>query len=99
MLGGVSAYPDQEPFDVQTVFRVLYGTNTWENLLDGRETISIDLLSSIITVPEIQIIDYGSFMLNDATLIVEGTLVPEPATLILLGIGCSKFYSIKSVEK
>jgi hypothetical protein len=85
--GGKSTFPASDPFDVQTTFSILYGSNTWDNLLDGKENISIDLYSSFKTIPEIKIIDYGRVVLNDATLIVEGTIVPEPTTLMLFGFG------------
>ena len=84
---GISTYPDPEPFEVQTTFSILYGSNTWDNLLDGKEIISIDLNSSFKTIPEIKTIDYGRVVLNDATLTIEGTVVPEPASLLLIGIG------------
>ena len=80
---GALTYPDPQVFNVQSEYMPL--TN-WNFLLDGKDEIEIDHLS-IKTYPEYHIIDEGSAILNNATLIVEGTIVPEPSTLILLALG------------
>jgi hypothetical protein len=80
---GASTYPSPESFDVQSEFG---DGGTWNDLLDGKETISIYYPKSE-TIPEIHVIDWGSATLNDATLVVEGTIIPEPSTLTILGLG------------
>jgi hypothetical protein len=80
---GAATYPAPEPFDVRSEFW-LSEPATWNNLLDGQETITIFYPVFVSTA---HIIDYGSAVLNDATLVVEGTIVPEPASLLLFGTG------------
>lgn len=84
--GGVSTYPAPEPFDVQTEFW-LWEPGRWDNLLDGKDTIKIDFLSFAGLIPEAHVISFGSAVLNDATLVVEGIIIPEPGSLLLLGTG------------
>jgi hypothetical protein len=81
--GGISTYPDPETFNMQSEFLLDPGA-TWNSLLDGKEAITIEYPEFISTA---QIIDYGSATLNEATLVVEGTIIPEPSTLVLLGLG------------
>jgi hypothetical protein len=93
--GGMSTYPSPEPFDVRSKF-LLYGYGpgvTWNDLLDGKETITIYYPSIVSTA---NIIDDGSAVLNDATLVVDGTIIPEPATFVLLGLGFLQIFRRKN---
>jgi hypothetical protein len=83
--GGVSTYPAPAPFDVQTEFW-LWEPGIWDNLLDGKDTIRIDFISFAGVIPEANVISLGSALLNDSTLVVEGTIIPEPATILLFGL-------------
>jgi hypothetical protein len=85
--GGMSTYPGSEQFAMRSEF-VLFAP-TWDFLLDGKEIVTIDYP---LLLSWVHVIDYGSAVLNDATLVVEGTIIPEPNTLILLGLG---FLSIR----
>jgi hypothetical protein len=82
--GGHATYPDPEPFNQLSEF--VSGSMPWSELFDGQGTIEIGRIA-IMTIPEISILQRGSVTLNSATLVVDGTLIPEPATLFLLGIG------------
>jgi len=91
--GGVSTYPAPEPFDVRSEFWLLDPSATWNSFLDGKDIITI-LIPSVVGDPA-PIYD-GSAVLNDATLVVEGTIVPEPATLVLLVLGFTQIIRRKS---
>jgi len=75
ILGGVSTYPEPEEFDEITEFWV-WEPGIWDNLLDGNDTIKIDFLS-FAGGPGSNVISYGLGVLNDATLVVEGIVIPE----------------------
>ena len=79
---GGATYPDPEPFD--SLSEIPPGTSAWSDLLDGRGTITIGYTQPIILGTYVE---YGSVVLNDATLVVDGVVVPEPATFLLLIIG------------
>jgi hypothetical protein len=82
--GGEATYPEPEGFDVQSEFG-LPGETTWSDLLDGQGTIVID--HAILGGPYLVYVEFGFVVLNEATLVVEGTPVPEPATIIFLALG------------
>lgn len=72
------------------------GATTWSDILDGKGKISIGYasLGTGAGCPGSgcgSIIDFGFVALNEATLVIEGTIVPEPATFLLLGIGSLLF--------
>jgi len=92
--GGEGTYPLPEPFDI--ISEIL--PSVWSDLFDGQGTILIGYEEINIWPPTDPgyYIEHGSVMLNDATLIVEGTTVPEPTTLILFGFG---FMSIRRWHK
>jgi hypothetical protein len=82
--GGEATYPEPEVFDCLSEFQLL-GTTTWTDLLDGRGTIIIGyegLASSVGGV-----IEHGFVVLNEASMVIEGTIVPEPATFLFLVLG------------
>jgi hypothetical protein len=86
VIGGENTYPAPEPFDTQSEFYLILPTMNWNYILDGKDVIKIYYPTSP-TYPEVHIIDWGSANLNNATLVIEGTIIPEPSTLILLGLG------------
>ena len=81
--GGETTYPDPELFDCLSEF--LYGDMPWSELFDGQSIITIQYMEPIIL--DGRFIEHGSITLDNATLVVEGTIIPEPATIILLGAG------------
>jgi hypothetical protein len=85
--GGEESYPAPEPFDSISEIK----PSTWLDLLDGEGTIIIQYeeLAWAFEVYGGKYIEHGSVMLNDATLIVEGTVIPEPTTILLLSLGAS----------
>ena len=95
--GGAVTYPNPEPFDVQSAFRLGFNGN-WNNLLDGQGNITINYPQPM-TIPEVFPVDYGSAVLNDATLVVEGTVVPEPSTFVLLGFGLAQIIRRKHYSR
>ena len=91
--GGVSTYPSPEPFDVSSEFFFYQPGVTWDSFLDGKERITIFIPSIMGDPPPIS---QGSVVLNNATLIVDGSIIPEPATFVLLGLGLAKILVEKS---
>lgn len=81
--GGQDTYPAPEPFERQSDYQ-LFGLGTWSGLLDGKATIWLYYEPLIIS--EGCYIESGSIVLDRANLVVEG-VVPEPASLLLLGTG------------
>ena len=83
-LGGKTTYPESEVFDRLSEF--VNGSMSWSELFDGQGTITIEY-PELLSVPEISVIEYGFINLTSATLIVDGTIVPEPATIVLFVTG------------
>jgi len=81
--GGESTYPNAQTFDVKSEF--IYGKMLWSELFDGKGEITIYYTSPSLLYG--YVVEHGFVTLNDAKLIVDGTLVPEPVTIILLAIG------------
>ncbi|MBN2019275.1 MAG: PEP-CTERM sorting domain-containing protein [Sedimentisphaerales bacterium] len=81
--GGEETYPAPEPFAQTSTFRI--SQTSISELYDGKGTIMI--YSTYPRLTDDIYIEYGSIMLNNATLIVEGTIIPEPSTLVLIGLG------------
>jgi hypothetical protein len=84
--GGQTSYPLPEVFNLQSEF-VLSGTANWSDLLDGKGILGVGLSGYLPVLDQAVIIEYGSFSLDSAVLMVDGTVVPEPGTLMLLGFG------------
>lgn len=79
---GADTYPDPEPFELQSVF-----TNDDQSaLLDGKASIEI-WFGGIYRPSYLCTVEYPSADLVSATLVFEGTVIPEPATFLLLVIG------------
>ena len=81
---GSETYPDAEAFDLLSEIVLPYNSS-WSDILDGKGTILIQYSKLIILYG--YFIEHGQVVLYDSTLIVEGTIVPEPGTVLLFGIG------------
>ncbi len=82
--GGEETYPEPEPFSSLSEFSLLSGSS-WSDLLDGQGTITIGYGKAIMTNGNY--IEDGFVTLTDATLVVDGIIVPEPSTVLLLTAG------------
>jgi len=80
--GGADTYPSPEMFDVETGFTA----QDWGELLDGQGSIEI-FYSDTTHVLDIGAPSEAVGILNDAALVVEGTIVPEPGTILFFGVG------------
>jgi hypothetical protein len=96
--GGAESYPSPYTFDQQNEF-TLEGTTTWSDLLDGKAKITIGYTAFNFT--EGGYTQYGSVALNAATLVVDGIVTPEPASVLLFtaGMGVLRFTHLFSRHK
>jgi len=62
------------------------GSATWNFLLDGQGEITANMLGFPLGF-DIVITEFSTAIITEAYLIIEGTPVPEPATLSLLALG------------
>jgi hypothetical protein len=79
--GGLATYPEPEPFDLVQKLR----NNGWDTFLDGVAVAKIsfnrgDRIGDFVVIP-------SSGVLDSAELIVEGTVIPEPATILFFSTG------------
>jgi len=81
--GGAATYPEPEVFDFKSEFEL--GSMPWSELFDGQGTIRISYIE--LVGPYMTNVESGFVVLNEATLVVDGTPVPELATALLLGLG------------
>ena len=79
--GGAATYPATEPFDVQSVFT----DEGWSALLDGQ--FNVEILFSETSHPLDITLNVPTGQLDLATLVVEGVIIPEPATLLFTVVG------------
>ncbi|MCK4887615.1 MAG: PEP-CTERM sorting domain-containing protein [Planctomycetes bacterium] len=86
--GWTSTYPVVSPFDIEKTFTWVYYSGyssgqSWSFLLDGQAEMTIDLnmQTPISWVP----VTGPTYNITQAYLIVES--VPEPSTILLLGLG------------
>ena len=82
--GGETTYPEPEPFDCLS--EIPPGTSAWADLLDGEGTIIIDY-TEFVFGGNGGYIEHGSVTLDRATLVVDGVVVPEPASILLFMMG------------
>ncbi len=61
------------------------GTSAWSDLLDGQGTIGIGYEEYVILFG--YYVETGTIALESATLMVEGVIIPEPATILLMSLG------------
>ena len=80
--GGADMYPDPEPFGLQSPFN----GQDWTMLLDGKASIEIWFGATSHPLDVISL-SVPSGALDSATLVVEGNIIPEPATFFLLALG------------
>jgi hypothetical protein len=80
---GEATYPDPELFDLVSEFEVP-GPTTWSDLLDGHGTATIGYQEMIIPG---SYSEHGFVVVSDGVLVVDGVIVPEPATILLLACG------------
>jgi len=80
---GMDTYPAPESFALISEIGGV-GSN-WSDLLDGQGEIGIGYTEIIMLYG--QYLEHGSVSLTKATLVVNGTVIPEPASLLLLAFG------------
>ena len=80
--GGEATYPNPQVFDLRSEFELI--GSSWSDLLDGQGRIRVITTNAMIGG---YYVDFGSIVLNEATMVVEGTIVPEPGTIIFLALG------------
>jgi hypothetical protein len=90
--GGESGYPAPESF--ACVSELLYGDPGWSPLYDGKANIGIQYKELIML--DGRYIEHGSVVLDSAKLVVDGTVVPEPSTLVLLVLGFTQIIRRRS---
>jgi hypothetical protein len=81
--GGITTYPSPQPFNQLSEF--VYGSMPWSELFDGQGTIGIEYQEIIMS--DGWYTEHGSVTLTNATLVVDGTVIPEPTSLLLLAFG------------
>jgi hypothetical protein len=79
--GGESAYPDPESFSAVSE---LINVGSW---LPLGPYIDLQYREPIPFGRPVNYVEHGSLTLNSAILIVEGTFIPEPASLFLFALG------------
>lgn len=78
--GGVSTHPAPESFDL-----ISEVGGSWNDLLDGKGSVIFGYSEVIMT--SARYVAHGSVVLDSAVLMIEGTVVPEPMTLLLMASG------------
>jgi len=97
LLGGEPTYPEPEPFDCWSEFELEYDVENWSGLLDGQGTISVYYTEYIII--EGGYIEHGLVQLDEASLVIDGTPVPEPGTVLFLLTGSFAISNFKRKRK
>jgi len=82
--GGGGTYPSPEPFEMLSEFELI-GPSVWSDILDGKGSINMVYLELFIISGNY--VEGGQISLDKAVLIFDGTIIPEPLTIILLGMG------------
>jgi len=81
--GGETTYPEPEYFNLRIEFP--NGSLPLSELCDGQEKITISYTVFLLT--QRIYVDYGTVTLNKAMLQIDGTVIPEPTTILFLAIG------------
>jgi len=84
-VAGADTYPSPESFSRTDTFT---GSASWSFLLDGRAQISVQMDTVYFLDPP-RYRTYAQGNLNSATLVLEGSPVPEPSGLVALVLGLS----------
>jgi len=79
---GEGTYPALESFSLRQVLE-LSSQGDWADLLDGYGSIEISYVTLVLPGNQV-VVEHGYVDLHGATVIVEGTVVPEPTTLVML---------------
>jgi len=82
--GGQETYPTPESFDVLSEFQ-LSGAGSWSGLLDGQGTIWVYYMELIMVAGHY--VQHGSITIDNASLVIDGTPVPEPVSVLFLAVG------------
>ena len=90
--GGELTYPDAELFDCWSEFDLLVPSDL-SDLLDGRSTILIEYEALIIL--DGSYVQHGSIVLDSAILVIDGLLLPEPATVLFLIVGIGAIRAVR----
>jgi len=90
--GGELTYPEPENFD--SIFEIeLPGGSTWSDLLDGQGTITLGYSELIIIDGYYS--ESGLVFLEEATMLVEGSIVPEPSSFLFAFFSGLSLFTIK----
>ncbi len=81
---GMDKYPNPEPFDLASEIELI-GDSTWSDLLDGQGKIEVGYAEIVMLYGYYT--EHGSVTLTKAILVVDGSVIPEPASLLLLAFG------------
>jgi hypothetical protein len=81
--GGWTTYPEPEFFSEISEFND--GTMPWNDLFDGNGMIRIQYSEYIIL--DGWYVEHGSVSLTKAKLVVEGTVIPEPSSFLIIFLG------------
>lgn len=79
-LSGAPEILDSQP---NYIYHFIPGPLPWSGLLDGQGSIEI-WFGKIYRSPDLCTVEYPIGQLDTATLMIEGTVIPEPATTLLL---------------
>jgi len=80
-LAGAATYPNPEPFSWQSEFNLYSGD--WNFLLDGIASgeVGFPIVGGKAPGPQV----YPTGYIDSASIVVDATVIPEPATFLLLG--------------
>jgi hypothetical protein len=86
----IEVWGGEEEYSLPYIFNskseiLVGGTTTWSDLLDGTGKITVGYTAPWIIGGDIM--QHGSIDLNKATLVIDGNIVPEPATFLLIVFG------------
>jgi len=83
---GLDTAPSPEPFNLQSLFSI----SDYSPFLDGTGSININLSQTYPLLwysGLLEVVSNASGQIDSAKLVFEGTVVPEPAALLLFGLG------------
>ena len=89
--GGATSYPVAETFNLQSEVISRPPPTIWSDLLGGKGTCGIGYNAAFPVLGNAVILEGGSITLNSATIVVEGTVIPEPGTFAILSFALPIF--------